>query len=83
MGEYAGVKRARPFLRYCLARHEREDEERSWRVYMSDQAALTPQNKFIKKPWREIVGSARKPVDRRSAEEIVADVVKAGGLEVV
>lgn len=75
MGEYAGVKRARPFLRYCLARHEREDEERSWRVYMSDQAALTPQNKFIKKPWREIVGSARKPVDRRSAEEIAEEVL--------
>lgn len=75
MGEYAGVKRARPFLRYCQARHEREDEERSWRVYMSDQAALTPQNKFIKKPWREIVGSARKPVDRRSAEEIAEEVL--------
>lgn len=75
MGEYAGVKRARPFLRYCQARHEREDEERSWRVYMSDQAALTPQNKFIKKPWREIVGSARKPVDRRSAEEIAEEVM--------
>lgn len=71
------------FLRYCQARHEREDEERSWRVYMSDQAALTPQHKYIKQPWREIVGSARKPVDRRTAEEIVADVVKAGGLEVV
>lgn len=75
MGEYAGVKRARPFLRYCQARHEREDEERSWRVYMSDQAALTPQNKFIKKSWREIVGSARKPVDRRSAEEIAEEVL--------
>jgi hypothetical protein len=75
MGEYAGVKRARPFLRYCQARHEREDEERSWRVYMSDQAALTPQNKFIKKSWREIVGSARKPVDRRSAEEIAEEVM--------
>ncbi|WP_419086333.1 hypothetical protein [Slackia isoflavoniconvertens] len=50
---------------------------------MSDQAALTPQHKYIKQPWREIVGSARKPVDRRTAEEIVADVVKAGGLEVV
>lgn len=75
MGEYAGVKRARPFLRYCQARHEREDEERSWRVYMSDQAALTPQNKFIKKSWREIVGSARKPVDRRTAEEIAEEVM--------
>ena len=75
MGEYAGVKRARPFLRYCQARHEREDEERSWRVYMSDQAALTPQYKFIKKSWREIVGSARKPVDRRSAEEIAEEVM--------
>lgn len=75
MGEYAGVKRARPFLRYCQARHEREDEERSWRVYMSDQAALTPQNKFIKKSWREIVGSARKPVGRRSAEEIAEEVM--------
>ena len=42
---------------------------------MSDQAALTPQNKFIKKSWREIVGSARKPVDRRSAEEIAEEVM--------
>lgn len=75
MGEYAGVKRARPFLRYCQARHEREDEERSWRVYMSTQAALTPQHKFIKQPWREIVCSARKPVDRRSAEEIAEEVL--------
>ena len=75
MGEYAGVKRARPFLSYCQARHEREDEERSWRVYMSTQAALTPQHKFIKQPWREIVGSARKPVDRRSAEEIAEEVL--------
>lgn len=75
MGEYAGVKRSRPFLRYCQARHEREDEERSWRVYMSTQAALTPQHKFIKQPWREIVGSARKPVDRRSAEEIAEEVL--------
>lgn len=75
MGEYAGVRRARPFLRYCLARREREDEERSWRVYMSKQATLTPQSKFIKQPWREIVSSARKPVDRRSAEEIAEEVM--------
>ena len=83
MGEYVGPRRARPFLCYVKARAKREDEERSWRLYMSEQAALTPQGKYMRQSWGEIVESSRRPVDGRSAEQIAADVIERAGLEVV
>ena len=83
MGEYVGPRRPRPFLCYCKARAKREDEERSWRLYMSEQAHLSPQGKYMTQSWMELVESSRKPADNRSADEIVADVVKGAGLEVV
>lgn len=83
MGEYAGVKRARPFLRYCQARADREDEQRSWRAYMAQQAMLSPQGRFMQRPWLELLKEGRKPRDMRSADEIIDDVVRQAGLEVI
>lgn len=83
MGEYAGVKRARPFLCYCKARADREDEQRSWRAYMAQQATLSPQGRFMQRPWLELLKEGRKPRDTRSADEIIDDVVRQSGLEVI
>lgn len=83
MGEYAGVKRARPFLCYCKARADREDEQRSWRAYMAQQATLSPQGRFMQRPWLELLKEGRKPRDTRSADEIIDDVVRQAGLEVI
>ena len=83
MGEYSGPPSARTFLCYCKARADREDEERSWRAYMAQQATLSPQGRYMNRPWLELVKEGRKPKDTRSAEEIIDDVARQAGLEVV
>lgn len=83
MGEYAGPLSARPFLCYCKARADREDEQRSWRAYMAQQATLSPQGRFMQRPWLELLKEGRKPRDTRSADEIIDDVVRQAGLEVI
>ena len=83
MGEYSGPPSARPFLCYCKARADREDEQRSWRAYMAQQATLSPQGRFMQRPWLELLKEGRKPRDTRSADEIIDDVVRKAGLEVI
>lgn len=83
MGEYSGPPSARPFLCYCKARADREDEQRSWRAYMAQQATLSPQGRYMNRPWLELVEERRKPKDTRSAEEIIDDVARQAGLEVI
>lgn len=83
MGEYSGPQSARPFLCYCKARADREDEQRSWRAYMAQQATLSPQGRFMQRPWLELLKEGRKPRDTRSADEIIDDVVRQAGLEVI
>lgn len=83
MGEYSGPASARPFLCYCKARADREDEQRSWRAYMAQQATLSPQGRFMQRPWLELLKEGRKPRDTRSADEIIDDVVQQAGLEVI
>ena len=83
MGEYSGPPSARPFLCYCKARADREDEQRSWRAYMAQQATLSPQGRYMNRPWLELVKEGRKPRDTRSAEEIIDDVARQAGLEVI
>lgn len=83
MGEYSGPPSARPFLRYCKARADREDEQRSWRAYMAQQATLSPQGRFMQRPWLELLKEGRKPRDTRSADEIIDDVARQAGLEVI
>lgn len=83
MGEYVGPRRAHPFLCYCKARADREDEQRSWRAYMAQQATLSPQGRFMQRPWLELLKEGRKPRDTRSADEIIDDVVRKAGLEVI
>lgn len=83
MGEYSGPPSARLFLYYCKARADREDEQRSWRAYMAQQATLSPQGRYMNRPWLELVKEGRKPKDTRSAEEIIDDVARQAGLEVI
>lgn len=83
MGEYSGPPSVRPFLCYCKARADREDEQRSWRAYMAQQATLSPQGRFMQRPWLELLKEGRKPRDTRSADEIIDDVVRQAGLEVI
>lgn len=83
MGEYSGPPSARHFLCYCKARADREDEQRSWRAYMAQQATLSPQGRFMQRPWLELLKEGRKPRDTRSADKIIDDVVRQAGLEVI
>lgn len=50
---------------------------------MAQQATLSPQGRFMQRPWLELLKEGRKPRDTRSADEIIDDVVRQAGLEVV
>lgn len=50
---------------------------------MAQQATLSPQGRYMRRPWLELVKEGRKPKDTRSAAEIVDDVAKRAGLEVI
>ena len=70
-----------PYLRAAWEEHVREE---AFRVYLTDAAQVIAENtarigggRTITKRWAELAGvnGSARPVDHRSAEEIIADVV--------
>ena len=54
------------------------EEERSFRVYITESVRLYGEGKVISVPWEDMLKEA--PVDSRTADEIAADVIKNAGL---
>ena len=60
-------------MRYVLAKLEEYEREKAYRVYISESLRLQAENKYISKPFSEILEAFDRPVDRRTAEEIIED----------
>ena len=72
---------------YCIARYKREQEEKAYRVYVTDALRLTVENtakfaggNYIKARYIDIIEP--KKVDTRTGDVIVADIIKRAGLVV-
>ena len=72
---------------YCIARYKREQEEKAYRVYVTDALRLTVENtakfaggNYIKARYIDVIEP--KKVDNRTGDEIVADTIKRAGLVV-
>lgn len=57
---------------------EQDDEERSFRLYMTEIVRLRGENKTLTKSWLDIIDP--KPVDNRSGDEIAVQVLRNTGL---
>lgn len=75
MGEYRGPARVRPFLRYVAARYRSALNERSFRVYTTEQMRLNAQNQYLKNSWWGLMHPQRVE-ETRSGEEIAQDIFR-------
>lgn len=57
---------------------KQDDEERSFRLYMTEIVRLHGENKTLTKSWLDIIDP--KPVDNRSGDEIAVQVLRNTGL---
>ena len=83
LGSYVGPKRASTFVRYMSSTLEREREDMSFRVYVTESLRLRGENRYISVSWYDMLS---KEQDDRTAEEIVDDVASSlesafGGLQ--
>jgi len=67
-------------LSYVRAAIEQDEEEYTFKVYMSDSVQLAGEDKFITRRWCDIANDLKKPVDNRTGDEVAADVIKRLGL---
>ena len=72
---------------YCISRYKREQEEKAYRVYITDALRLTVENtakfaggSYIKARYIDVI--EQKKQDNRTGDEIVADIIKRAGLVV-
>lgn len=76
LGEYAGAWRARPFLRYCTARHAKSEEQLAYRTYVT--AGLSGIAKCLGggdwPQWLDVVRPTAKR-EERSGREIADSVL--------
>lgn len=73
--------RAGAFLRYSAARLRAANEERSFRVYVTDTAWLAASNMRPADRWLEIIEPPKaKDID---PEQIVGSVIERAGLKVI
>lgn len=68
-------------MRYLVACIKRDRREESYRVYVTDSLYYSGQNKTVSKRYIDLVNA--KPVEHRSADDIIDDVVHRVGLKVV
>lgn len=74
-------------MRYCIAKNREMQEEKAYRIYMSDTLNIIAKNtgryaggEFMTVRYADLINP--KPRDERSCEEITADVIKRCGLVV-
>lgn len=56
-----------------------QEDEFSFRVYVTDSLRLSGESKYLSARWLDMV--RRKPEDTRTGDEIAADVIKRAGLK--
>lgn len=73
LGDYRGPASCKPFVRYVLAKYERNVIEYGYRVYVTDMLRNIPQMTYITTRWADALKSDVR--EERTAEQIVDDVV--------
>lgn len=75
-------------MRYVLARYKSQQRDLAYRIYMADNIRIIGENaakmcggSYITARFADLLEP--KPVDTRTGEEIVADVIKKAGIEVI
>ena len=69
-------------MRYFRARLRQAREDYLYRVYMTDSVYWYARGKSTSKRWADILQQADKPPDRRTGDEIAADLIARMGLKV-
>ena len=76
-------------MRYVVSKYKEQQKEMAYRIYVTECFRIMTENtakqsggSYIDKPFTDFIGN-NKPEDERTAEEIIADVAKRAGLEVV
>lgn len=65
-----------------MARFKQASEERAFKYYVTDSLRGIPQRKHIIARFCDVLDESAKPVDNRSAEEIIQSTINGAGLKV-
>lgn len=75
-------------MRYAMARYQSQQRDLAYRIYVADCLRIISENTakmgggaYITAKLADIINP--KPVDKRTGEEIAADIIKRAGIEVV
>ena len=76
-------------MRYVVSKYKEQQKEMAYRIYVTECLRIMTENtakqsggSYINKPFADVIGN-NKPKDERTAEEIIADITKRAGLEVI
>lgn len=75
-------------MRYAIARYQSQQRDLAYRIYVTDCLRIISENtakmcggSYITEKFSDIIN--QKPVDKRTGEEIAADIIKRAGIEVI
>lgn len=75
-------------MRYAIARYQSQQRDLAYRIYISDCLRIISENtakigwgSYITSKFADIIN--HKPVEKRTGEEIAADIIKRAGIEVI
>lgn len=75
-------------MRYAITRYQSQKRDLAYRIYVSECLRIISKNtakmgggEFVDLKFAEIINP--KPIDERSGEEIVADIIERAGIEVI
>ena len=75
-------------MRYAMARYQSQQRDLAYRIYVTDCLRIISENtakmgggSYITAKFADIINP--KQVDKRTGEEIAADIIKQAGIEVI
>ena len=75
-------------MRYAVARYQSQQRDLAYRIYVCDCLRIISENTakmgggtYITAKLADIINP--KPIDKRTGEEIAADIIKRAGIEVI
>ena len=75
-------------MRYAMARYQSQQRDLAYRIYVCDCLRMISENtakmgggSYIAANFSDIINP--KPVDKRTGEEIAADIIRRAGIEVI
>ena len=75
-------------MRYAMARYQSQQRDLAYRIYIADCLRILSENtakvgggSYITAKFADIINP--KPVEKRTGEEIAADIIKRAGIEVI